>query len=57
MSYLVAGAARTAAAAMGAGWWHRALAGVAGAPQVRYGPVERCVDMPGPEPRGAHQGQ
>jgi hypothetical protein len=57
VSYLVAGAARTAAAAMGAGWWHRALAGVAGAPQVRYGPVERCVDMPGPEPRGAHQGQ
>ncbi len=42
------------------GWRHRAVAGVrieAGAPQVCYGPVEGCVDEPGPETRGVHQGQ
>jgi hypothetical protein len=29
----------------------------AGAPQVSYGLGEVCVDEPGPETRGAHQGQ
>ncbi len=56
MSCVAAGAARTAAAAVVQGW-RRAVAGVAGALQVSYGPVEGCVDEPGPETREAHHGQ
>ncbi len=35
-------------------WWCQ---GWSSAPQVSYGPGEGCLDEPGPETRGAHQGQ
>ncbi len=35
-------------------WWFQ---GWSSAPQVSYGPGEGCLDEPGPETRGAHQGQ
>ena len=56
VSCVAAGAARNAAAAVVQGW-RSAVAGVAGALQVGYGPVEGCVDEPGPETREAHHGQ
>jgi hypothetical protein len=42
------------------GWQRRAIAVVrieAGTPQIPCGQGEGCVDKPGPETRGAHQGQ
>ncbi len=43
------------------GWrWWAGNGGMAGLEQCtpgQYGPVEGCVDEPGPETRGAHQGQ